>query len=75
MKPGSPWENEYCENFKGRMRDELPNGEVFHCLREAQIQIEEWRKHFNIKRPQSALGYKTPAPESIIPMDPRPTMY
>ncbi len=39
-----------------RVRDEFLNGEVFYSLREAQILIEEWRKHYNTKRPRSALG-------------------
>ncbi len=57
------------------MRDELLNGEIFYSLREAQIIIEEWRKHYNTKRPNSALGYRPPAPETIIQMDPRPVMH
>ena len=56
IKPGSPWENGYCESFNGRFRDELLNGEIFYSLREAQIIIEEWRKHYNTKKPHSALG-------------------
>ncbi|WP_317959661.1 IS3 family transposase [Phaeobacter inhibens] len=75
IEPGSPWENGYCESFNGRMRDELLNGEIFYSLREAQIIIEEWRKHYNTKRPHSALGYRPPAPETIIPMEPRPIMH
>ena len=75
IEPGSPWENGYCESFNGRMRDELLNGEIFYSLREAQILIEQWRKHYNTKRPHSALGYCPPAPETIIPMDQRPTMH
>lgn len=51
------------------------NGEVFYSLREAQILIEKWRRHYNTVRPHSALGYRPPAPESIVPMDPRPTMH
>ncbi|MFV1530062.1 IS3 family transposase, partial [Phaeobacter sp. JH209A] len=50
IEPGSPWENGYCESFNGRMRDELLNGEAFYSLREAQIVIESWRKHYNTKR-------------------------
>ena len=42
---GSPWENGYCESFNARFRDELLNGEIFYTLKEAQIIIEEWRKH------------------------------
>ncbi|MEQ9696156.1 IS3 family transposase [Shimia sp. SDUM112013] len=75
IEPGSPWENGYCESFNARLRDELLNGEVFYSLREAQILIEQWRKHYNTKRPHSALGYRPPAPETIIPMEPRPIMH
>ena len=75
IEPGSPWENGYCESFNGRFRDELLNGEIFYSLREAQIIIKEWRKHYNTKRPHSALGYRPPAPETIIPLDQRPIMH
>ncbi len=71
IEPGSPWENGYYKSFNGRMRDELLNGEIFYSLREAQIIIESWRIHYNIKRPHSALGYCPPAPEAIVPMDQR----
>jgi len=27
IEPGSPWENEYNESFKGKLRDELLTGE------------------------------------------------
>ena len=75
IEPGSPWENGYCEIFNGRMREELLNGEIFYSLCEAQIIIESWRKHYNTKRPHSALGYRPPAPEAIVPMDQRPIMH
>lgn len=74
IEPGSPWENGYCESFNGRLRDELLNGEIFYSLREAQIIIEAWRRHYNTRRPHSALGYRPPAPEAIIAMDQRPVM-
>ncbi|WP_085955866.1 IS3 family transposase [Roseibium alexandrii] len=75
IEPGSPWENGYCESFNARFRDELLNGELFYSLREAQILIEKWRIHYNTVRPHSALGYRPPAPESIVPIDQRPTMH
>ena len=75
IEPGSPWENGYCESFNGRFRDELLNGEIFYSLREAQIIIEEWRRHYNTKRPHSALGYRPPAPRDIISIDQRPIMH
>ena len=71
IEPGSPWENGYCESFNARFRDEMLNGEVFYSLREAQILIEQWRKHYNTKRPHSASRYRPPAPEAIIAMDQR----
>ena len=60
IEPGSPWENGYCE--------------IFHSLREAQNLIERWclsghcyrnalpvsGKHYNTKRPHSALVYLSP---------------
>ena len=75
IEPGSPWENGYCESFNARFRDELLNGEIFYTLKEARIIIEQWRKHFNTIRPHSALGWKPPNPETIIPVDQRPTMH
>jgi len=75
ITPGSPWENGYCESFNARFRDELLNGEVFYTLREAQILIERWRHHYNTVRPHSALRYRPPAPESMMPIDQRPTMH
>ena len=75
IEPGSPWENGYCESFNARFRDELLNGELFYSIKEARIIIENWRKHYNTVRPHSALGYRPPAPESIIQMDQRPIMH
>ena len=72
---GSPWENGYCESFNARFRDKLLISEIFYTLKEAQIIIEEWRKHYNTKKPHSALGYRPPAPETIVPMDQRPIMH
>ncbi len=58
-----------------RATDEILNGEVFYTLREAQILIERWRRHYNTVRPHSALRYRPPAPESKMPIDQRPTMH
>jgi len=74
IEPGSPWENGYIESFNARFRDELLNGEIFYSLKEAQIVIEQWRHHYNTKRPHSALGYRPPAPETIVPLQERPVM-
>ena len=74
IEPGSPWENGYIESFNARFRDELLNGEIFYSLKEALIIIAQWRHHYNTKRPHSALGYRPPAPETIIPLQERPVM-
>ena len=66
IERASPWENGYCESFNGKLRDELLNGEIFYTLREAQVLIEAWRRHYNTVRPHSALGYRPPAPEAVL---------
>ena len=59
------WENGYRESFNGKLRDELLDREVFYSLREAQVLIEAWRRHYNTVRPHSALGSRPPAPEAV----------
>ena len=66
IEPGSPWENGYCESFNSKLRDELLKGEIFYTLKEAQIVIESWRRHYNTVRPHSSLGYRPPAPEVVL---------
>jgi len=66
IEPGSPWENGYIESFNGKMRDELLAREIFYSLKEAQVLIEMWRKHYNTVRPHSSLGYRPPAPVSVV---------
>ena len=67
IAPGSPWDNGYCESFNGKLRDELLNGELFYSLKEAQVVIEQWRRHYNTRRPHSSLGYRPPAPAAHWP--------
>ena len=67
IEPGSPWENGYVESFNGKFRDELLNREVLSTLTEARILIEWWRKGYNQVRPHSSLGYRPPAPQTILP--------
>jgi len=43
------------------------NGEIFYSLKEAQIVIESWRRHYNAVRPHESLGYRPPAPEVFVP--------
>lgn len=67
IEPGSPWENGFNESFNGKLRDEILNTEIFYTLKEAKVLIECWRHHYNTVRPHSSLGYRPPAPETILP--------
>jgi len=43
------------------------NREIFFTLHEAQVLIEQWRTFYNTERPHSSLGYRPPAPATILP--------
>ena len=60
IEPGSPWQNPYVESFGSRVRDELLSVELFSCLAEAKVLIEDWRQDYNQHRPHSALGMMAP---------------
>ena len=66
IEPGSPWENGYIESFNARLRDELLNGEIFYSLEEVRCVTGWWRDHYNRLRPHSSLGYRPPAPETMM---------
>ena len=59
-------ENGCIESFNARLRDELLNGELFCTLKEAQVLIEAWRRHYNAIRPHGSLGHRPPTPETIV---------
>ena len=61
IEPGSPWQNPYVESFNSRVRDELLSVELFACLAEAKVIVEDWREDYNQHRPHSALGMTAPA--------------
>ena len=42
--------------------------EMFDTLFEVRAPVERWRREYNHIRPHSALGYRPPALEVIIPM-------
>ena len=69
----SPGENGYNESFNSKLRDEILNTEIFYTLKEAKVLIERWRHHYNTIRPHSSLGYRPPAPETILPNVEGPT--
>lgn len=67
IKPGSPWENGYCESFNARMRDEFLNGEIFGNIFEVEVLTKRWVEYYNSIRPHSSLGGRPPAPQTFVP--------
>ena len=61
IDPGKPWQNGADESFNGKFRDECLSAEWFRTREEARIVIEDWRRHYNLDRPHSSLGYLSPS--------------
>ena len=47
--------------FHTRLRHECLNQEVLWTLTEARVVIEDFRRHYNERRPHGKLGYQSPA--------------
>jgi putative transposase len=60
IRPGKPMENGFVESFNGRFRDECLNEQWFTSIKDAREKIEAWRDEYNLRRPHSSLGMKTP---------------
>ena len=63
-----------CQHFNGKLRDELLDREVFYTLLEVRVLIERYRQTYNRIRPHSSLGYRPPAPETVLPADTLPVL-
>ena len=61
IRPGKPVENGYIESFNGKLRDECLNANQFLSIEDARSKIESWRVDYNVHRPHSALGNRSPA--------------
>jgi len=61
IDPGKPWQNGSNESFNGKFRDECLSMQWFKNRVDAQMLIEEFRRHYNEVRPHSSLGELTPA--------------
>jgi hypothetical protein len=55
------------QSFHARLRDELLDGEIFYTLREAQIVIESWRRHYNTIRPARMAWIQAASTGGICP--------
>lgn len=60
IAPGKPTQNAFIESFNGRLRDELLNETLFPSLAHARIALVDWRTDYNVERPHSGIGWKTP---------------
>ncbi|NUO19889.1 transposase [bacterium] len=49
MSSGSPSEYSYIEYFNCRLK-EILKGEIFYTVKQAQVQITQWRAHYNTVR-------------------------
>jgi transposase InsO family protein len=61
VAPGSPWQNGYAESFNSKLRDEFLELEEFESVPQAQALAAFWKEEYNTERPNSSLGYLTPA--------------
>ncbi|PKB68305.1 MAG: transposase, partial [SAR202 cluster bacterium Io17-Chloro-G4] len=48
--------------------------EVFYTLKEVQVLTEQYKQTYNRIRPHSSLGYRPPAPETVMAAEPVPEM-
>ena len=62
------------ESFNGKLRDELLDRELFYTLLEVRVLTERYRQTYNRIRPHSSLGYRPPAPETVLPAVPLPVL-
>lgn len=57
---GNCWDNACVESFFSTLKRELPNDHIFEDWREVERAICSYVAHYNIDRPHSALGYRSP---------------
>jgi hypothetical protein len=61
IQPGKPTQNAHVESFHARLREECLRVNWFTNLFDARRKVTYWRKEYNEERPNSSLGYRTPA--------------
>lgn len=60
IQPGKPTQNAFIESLNGTFRHECLDSYAFKTINEAKEKIEQWRCEYNVERPHSSLGYRTP---------------
>ena len=74
IERGSPWERtatSRASTLAFATSCSTAKSSTLYTVREAQIVIESWRRHYNAIRPHASLGYKPPAPEVLSLTSPR----
>lgn len=61
-------------SFNARSGEKVFSGGLFCSPSQALVPIVRRRKHHNTERPHGALGYDSPAPETIVPMERKPVI-
>lgn len=61
IQPGQPTQNAFVESFNGKFRENCLDQHWFRDLKEARLEIEAWRVHYNTVRPHSALAGLPPS--------------
>lgn len=61
IAPGKPTQNAFIESSNGRLRDEFWNETCCHPEATLAPRCRLAHRHYNTERPQSRLGWQTPA--------------
>jgi putative transposase len=61
IQPGRPMQNAYVESLNDTLRDECLNEHVFVTLKQARLQLSQWRDDYNQIRPHSSCQRMPPA--------------
>jgi transposase InsO family protein len=66
-EPGSPQANGYIVSYNGKRRKELLSQEISDTPHEAKVLAEQDGWEYNTIRPDNALDYQPPAPQTRSP--------
>ena len=62
------------ESFDGKLRDELPDREIFYTSMKVQVLTEQYKQTYNRIRPHNSQGYTPPALQTVMTVEPVPEL-
>ena len=74
IEPGSPWRTATSRASTASSETSCWTGNSFFTLLEVRVLTERYRQIYNRIRPHSSLGYRPPAPETVLPAVPLPVL-